>query len=95
MLDKQQGERVFNIIIVTQCLGMITAVLFQNGFYLNYFTKLGISSAAIAMLFALPPLFSVFLLLPFAFYSDRFGKKRLARHPIWCVCRLGPRILKT
>ncbi len=78
MLDDQQRKRAFNIIIITQCLGMVAGALFQNGFYLNYFSKLGISSAAIAMLFALPPLLSVFLLLPFAFYSDRFGKKRIA-----------------
>jgi len=78
MLDDQQRRRAFNIIIVTQCLGMLTWALFQNGFFLNYFSKLGISSAAIAMLFALPPLISVFLLLPFAFFSDRMGKKRLA-----------------
>jgi len=57
---------------------MITGALFQNGFYLNYFSKLGMSSATIAMLFALPPLLSVFLLLPFAFYSDRFSKRKLA-----------------
>ena len=78
MLDDQQRKRAFNIIIITQCLGMVAGALFQNGFYLNYFSKLGISSAAIAMLFALPPLLSVFLLLPFAFYSDRLGKKKLA-----------------
>lgn len=78
MLDEQQRKRAFNIIIITQCLGMITGALFQNGFYLNYFSKLGISSAAIAMLFAVPPLLGTFLLLPFAFYSDRFGKKKLA-----------------
>jgi MFS family permease len=78
MLDEQQRKRVFRIIIITQCLGMITWALFQNGFYLNYFSKLGISSATIATLFALPPLVSSPLLLVFAFYSDRFGKKRLA-----------------
>ena len=78
MLDEQQRNRVFNIIIITQCLGMVVPALFQNGFFLNYFTKLGISSAAIAMLFALSPLSSIFLLLPFAFYSDRFGKRQLA-----------------
>ncbi len=78
MLTDQQRKRVFNVIILNQCLGMLSSSLFLNGFYLNYFSKLGISSAAIAMLFALPPLLSTFLLLPFAFYSDRFGKKRLA-----------------
>ncbi len=78
MLTEEQRNRVFNIIIANQCLGMVATALFQNGFFLNYFSKLGISSAAIAMLFAVPPLLSVFLLLPFAFYSDRFGKKRIA-----------------
>ena len=78
MLTEKQRKRAFNVIIVTQCLGMIPAALFQNGFYLNYFSKLGISSASIALLFALPPLLGTFLLLPFAFYSDRFGKKKLA-----------------
>ncbi|MCF7817463.1 MAG: MFS transporter [Kiritimatiellales bacterium] len=78
MLNDQQRKRAFNIIIATQCLGMISGALFQNGFYLNYFSKLGLSSATIAMLFALPPLLGTFLLLPFAFYSDRFGKKKLA-----------------
>jgi MFS family permease len=78
MLSDEQRRRAFNAIIITQCLGMITSALFQNGFYLNYFTKLGLSSAAIALLFALPPFLGAFLLLPFAFYSDRMGKKRLA-----------------
>ncbi len=78
MLDDRQRKRAFNIIILNQCLGMLSGALFQNGFYLNYFSKLGISSAAIAMLFALPSLLSMFLLLPFAFYSDRFGKRKLA-----------------
>ncbi len=78
MLTEKQRKRVFNIIIVNQCLGMLSGILFQNGFYLNYFSKLGISSASIALLFALPPLVSVFLLLPFAFVADRMGKKRLA-----------------
>jgi MFS family permease len=78
MLDDQQRKRAFNIIILNQCLGMVSGSLFQNGFYLNYFTKLGISSAAFAMLAALPALLSMFLLIPFAFYSDRCGKKKLA-----------------
>ncbi len=78
MLTESQRKKALNIIILTQCLGMITGILFQNGFYLNYFSALGISSAHIALLFSIPPLLSALLLLPFAFYSDRFGKKKLA-----------------
>jgi len=78
MLSDQQRKRVFNIIIINQCLGMISGTLFQNGFYLNYFTKLGLSTESIGTLFALPSFVSAFLMLPFAFFSDRMGKKRLA-----------------
>ncbi len=78
MLSKPQRERAFNIIIATQCLGMLTTFLFQNGFYLNYFTKLGFSSSAFALFAALPALVGGVLILPLAYYSDRFGKLRLA-----------------
>ena len=78
MLTEQQRKKVFNIIIMTQCLGMLYGVLFQNGFYLNYFSKLGISSASIALLFALPPFIGAVLMIPFALLSDRTGKKRPA-----------------
>lgn len=78
MLTDEQRKRAFRIIIMTQCLGMLSAFLFQNGFYLNYFTKLGFSSASFATLAALPSLLSVVLLLPFAFLSDRMGKLKLA-----------------
>lgn len=78
MLSDQQRKRVFNTIILTQCLGMLSASFFQNGFFLNYFTKLGLSSASVAFLFALPPLIGAFLMLPCAFLADRTGKLRLA-----------------
>ncbi len=78
MLSDCQRKRAFNAIILTQCLGMLTTNFFQNGFYLNYFTKLGVSSAAIALLFAVPPLLLAFLMIPFAFRADRHGKLRMA-----------------
>ncbi len=74
MLTEQQRNRVFNIIIVTQCLGMLSTFLFHNG----YFTKLGFSSASFAMLSVLPSLIGGFLFLPFAFFSDRVGKLPMA-----------------
>ncbi|MDF7823675.1 MFS transporter [Pontiellaceae bacterium B12227] len=76
MLSDQQRKKVFNIIILTQCLGMLSAAFYQNGFFLNYFTKLGISNASIAFLFALPPLVGGALMIPSAFLADRTGKIR-------------------
>jgi MFS family permease len=79
MLTDQQRNKAFNIIIVTQCLGMLSSSFFQNGFFLNYFTKLGISSSSIAFLIAgLPSLVGALLMLPFAYLADRKGKMRLA-----------------
>jgi MFS family permease len=78
MLNELQRKRAFNAIILTQCLGMLTTNFFQNGFYLNYFTTLGVSSAAVARLFSVPPLLLAFLMIPFAFWADRAGKLKLA-----------------
>jgi MFS family permease len=78
MLTEQKRRQAYRAIILTQCFGMLTYFLFSNGFYLNYFTKLGFSSAAFAMLSSLPWLLGGFLLLPFAYVSDRLGKLKLA-----------------
>lgn len=78
MLTDQKRKKAYRAIILTQCFGMLTYFLFSNGFYLNYFTKLGFSSAAFALLVSLPWLLGGFLLLPFAFLSDRLGKLKLA-----------------
>lgn len=50
MRTEEQRRRVFNIITVTQCLGMISGALFQNGFYLSYYSSLSIPSAAMMLL---------------------------------------------
>jgi len=85
MISEEHRHRVFRLIVLNQCLGIFSGSLFQNGFYLNYFTELGLSSAQIALLFSLPSFFGIFLLLPFAFYSDRWGKKRLALRGQWML----------
>ncbi|MCP4350613.1 MAG: MFS transporter [Desulfobacterales bacterium] len=72
-----QTKKAMRMAILTQCTGMIPTVLFNNGFLLTYMSKLGISSANILILLTLPTLIIFLSTMPFAFLSDRFGKKKL------------------
>ncbi len=70
-----QTKKTMRIAIVAQCTGMIAYLLFNNGFILSYLSKLGIPSARIMIFLSLPMMISFLLGMPFAFLSDRFGKK--------------------
>ncbi|NOU36338.1 MAG: MFS transporter [Kiritimatiellaceae bacterium] len=64
-------------ITIGQCAGLLGPLLFGNGFMLAYFLRLGVPSYRILFLFALLPLINMALTLPFAWTSDRSGKKKI------------------
>ena len=64
-------------IILLQCAGMISYLIFQNGFLLAYFTKLGFSGSEVLFLLSIPQIVLFVSILPSAFYSDRYGKKKI------------------
>ena len=70
-------KRSLQTIIVTQCLGLLAAQLFLNGFMLTYLSRLGIPSYRIFFLLSLIPCGGLLLTVPFAYLSDRFEKKRV------------------
>ncbi|MCP4107431.1 MAG: MFS transporter [Desulfobacteraceae bacterium] len=74
---ESQTKKTMRLIIMTQCAGMISLLLFNNGFILTYLSKLGIPSSRILFFLSLPYLISFLLTTPFAFISDRFGKKKV------------------
>ncbi|AKJ64076.1 MFS transporter [Kiritimatiella glycovorans] len=76
-MNDAERKAVYRTIIIAQCMGMLGLVLFQNGFMLNYFSKLSLSSADIALVLALPPFVNMLVMLPSAYMSDLHGKKRL------------------
>ncbi|QHI70019.1 MFS transporter [Tichowtungia aerotolerans] len=80
MLTTEEFKKVSRIIIVAQCLGMMAGALFQNSFYLNYLAARGLDSPRIAMLMPIPLFVTMLLAIPFAYLSDRMGKKRTS---IW------------
>ncbi|MGE4489162.1 MAG: MFS transporter [Kiritimatiellales bacterium] len=70
-------RKALRIVIVSQCVGLIATLLFNNGFMLAYFSRLGLADHLILFLFALIPLVGMVLTLPLAFAADRTGKKRM------------------
>ena len=80
MLTTDQFKKVSRLIIAAQCLGMMAGALFQNSFYLNYLAARGLDSPRIAMLMPIPLFVTMLLAIPFAYLSDRMGKKRIS---IW------------
>ena len=72
-----QARRAIRNTILAQCAGSMGGLVFLNGFMLAYLSQLGIASANILLLLALPSVIRFLLLVPGAFLSDRFGKKPL------------------
>jgi MFS family permease len=72
-----QLQRTFRTVILTQCVGAISALLIQNGFMLTYALRLGVPPHGVLLLFSMLPLVGMFLTLPLAYAADCFGKKRI------------------
>lgn len=59
------------------CAGIMPQMFFKNGFLLSYLSKIGFSSSGILILLSLPSLILFLLSVPFAFYADKYGKKKV------------------
>lgn len=70
-------KRAMRAIIFAQCAGAPASIFFINGFMLTYLSVLGFSSGTILLLLALPNLLPVFIMIPAALVSDRFGMKKV------------------
>ena len=76
MIDPQK-KRAMRAIIFAQCAGAPASIFFANGFMLTYLSGLGFSSAIVLLLLSLPNLLPVFIMIPAALVSDRFGMKKV------------------
>jgi len=72
-----QKKRAMRAIIFAQCAGAPASIFFINGFMLTYLSGLGFSSANVLLLLTLPNLLPVFIMIPAALISDRFGMKKV------------------
>lgn len=65
------------IIVLSVCASIMPQLFFKNGFLLSYFLKIGLNSSDILILLSMPSLIMFFLSVLFAYYADRYGKKKI------------------
>ncbi|THB79969.1 MAG: MFS transporter, partial [Desulfobacteraceae bacterium] len=70
-------ESIPRTIILTVCAGIMPQLFFKNGFLLSYFLTMGLESSDVLIILSLPSLFMLFLSVPFAYFADRHGIKRI------------------
>ena len=79
MAITKQTKKTLLTIILAQCAGLIFFLFFNNGFILTYLSQLEIPSYHILFLLSLIPMGGLLFTLPFAYLSDRLGKKKIGQ----------------
>jgi len=64
-------------IVLSVSASIMPQLFFKNGFLLAYFLKLGLKSSDVLILLSLPSAIMFCLSVPFAYYADRYGKKKI------------------
>ena len=67
-------DKALKCVIIAQCFGLTSGVVFGNGFMASWFEVLGIESAEILFILALPSAVGAFSGIPSAYWADRKGK---------------------
>ncbi len=74
------------IIALVVCAGIMPQLFFKNGFLLSYLLKLGFQSSDVLILLSVPSFIMFVLSVPFAFYADKYGKKRIGSIGMVLTC---------
>jgi hypothetical protein len=69
-MNDLETKKAIRMILITTSLGGMSYLSFNNGLLLAYFSYLGIPSATILILLALPPLSQFVFMIPFSYLSD-------------------------
>ena len=70
-------NKIMMTIVLSVCASIMPQLFFKNGFLLSYFLKMGLKSSDVLILLSLPSVILFFLSVPFAYYADRYGKKKI------------------
>lgn len=70
-------NKIMLTIVLTVCVSIMPQLFFKNGFLLSYFLKIGFKSSDVLILLTLPAGIMFFISIPFAYFADRYGKKRI------------------
>ncbi|MBU3951499.1 MAG: MFS transporter [Proteobacteria bacterium] len=70
-------NKIMMTIVLSVCASIMPQLFFKNGFLLSYFSKIGLKSSDVLILLSLPSAILFFLSVPFAYYADRYGEKKI------------------
>ena len=70
-------DKIMMTIVFAVCASIMPQLFFKNGFLLSYFLKMGLKSSDVLILLSLPSVILFFLSVTFAYYADRYGKKKI------------------
>jgi MFS family permease len=75
----QNNSKYLTFIILSQCFGQLAILSFDNGLMFNFFSELTKEDSQIILLLKVPNFICFLLVLPLAYYADRYGKKLLGQ----------------
>lgn len=75
--------KILKISILTVCASIMPQLFFKNGFLLAFLLSLGMAESQVLVLLSLPSLILLVFLVPFAYYADCYGKKRIGNIGIY------------
>jgi len=70
-------HKIMMTIVLAVCASIMPQLFFKNGFLLAYFLKMGLKSSEVLILLSLPSVTLFCLSVTFAYYADRYGKKKI------------------
>ncbi len=70
-------DKIMRRIALVTCAGIMPQLFFKNGFLLSYLLKIGFKSSDVLILLSMPSFIMFVLSVPFAFYADKYGKKKI------------------
>jgi MFS family permease len=79
-------DETMRIIVLVVCAGIMPQLFFKNGFLLSYLLNIGFESADVLILLSLPSFVLFILLVPLAFYADKYGKKKIGSIGMGMTC---------
>lgn len=75
-------HKILMTIVLSVCASIMPQLFFKNGFLLAYLLKMGFQSSDVLILLSLPSGIMFCLSIPFAYYADRWGKKKIGKFGI-------------
>lgn len=80
------NDKFLRLICLVTCAGIMPQMFFKNGFLLSYLLKIGFKSSDVLILLSVPSLIMFLLSVPFAFFADKYGKKKIGTIGMVLTC---------